>query len=206
MKTASSEIRTIVVKAYDAGISRQQLAAIVGYHLNSVSRWIREFERENRLEAHPRGHRGSIFSEDERRELVEVIGKQPDITLEELRSRFAKACSLPAIHKLLKSLGLTFKKTPLASEQRREDIIRARAEWAEFQKMIDPNRLIFLDEPGVKTTMTRLYGRAPQGERCHDSAPNGHWEAVTVLSSIRLDGATEGIVFEGAVDKKMFDE
>ena len=54
--------------------------------------------------------------------------------------------------------------------------------------------------------MTRLYGRALQGERCHDSAPNGHWETVTVLSSIRLDGATECIVFEGAVDRKMFDE
>ena len=54
--------------------------------------------------------------------------------------------------------------------------------------------------------MTRLYGRAFQGERCHDSAPNGHWEALTVLSSIRLDGATECIVFEGAVDRKMFDE
>ena len=35
---------------------------------------------------------------------------------------------------------------------------------------------------------------------------NGHWETVTVLSSIRLDGATECIVFEGAVDRKMFDE
>lgn len=54
--------------------------------------------------------------------------------------------------------------------------------------------------------MTRLYGRALQGERCHDSAPNGHWETVTVLSSIRLGGATECIVFEGAVDRKMFDE
>ena len=54
--------------------------------------------------------------------------------------------------------------------------------------------------------MTRLYGRAFQGERCHDSAPNGRWETVTVLSSIRLDGATECIVFEGAMDRKMFDE
>ena len=54
--------------------------------------------------------------------------------------------------------------------------------------------------------MTRLYGRALQGERCHDSAPSGHWETVTVLSSIRLDGAAECIVFEGAVDRKMFDE
>lgn len=103
-------------------------------------------------------------------------------------------------------MGLLLKKTLRASEQEREDIVQARAEWAQFQNTVDPNRLIFLDESGVKTNMTRLYGRALHGERCHDSAPNGHWEAVTVLSSIRLDGATECIVFEGAVDRKMFDE
>lgn len=110
MKTASSEIRAITVKAYASGLSRQQIADIVGYHLNSVSRWIREFERESRLDARPRGHRQSIFSEAERRELIELIGKQPDITLEELRSHFMKACSLNAIHKLLKSLGFVVKK------------------------------------------------------------------------------------------------
>lgn len=38
-----------------------------------------------------------------------------------------------------------------------------------------------------------------------DSTPCGHWETVTILSSIRLDGSTEGLVFEGAVDRKMFD-
>ncbi|MDR2743729.1 MAG: transposase [Desulfovibrio sp.] len=57
--------------------------------------------------------------------------------------------------------------------------------------------MAFLDESGVKTNMTRLYGRSLHGKRCHDSAPCGHWETVTVLSSIRLDGATECIVFEG---------
>ena len=72
--------RAVVVKAYGAGVSRQQIADILGYHLNSVSRWIREFEREKWLEARPRGHRVAIFSEAERLELVELIGKQPDIT------------------------------------------------------------------------------------------------------------------------------
>ena len=118
MKTASSEIRSIVIKAYGAGISRHQIAGIVGYHLNSVSRWIREFERENRLEAHPRGHRASIFSEAEHREIVELIGKQPDITLEELRSHFAKVCSLNAIHKLLKKLGFVVKKNSAGKRAR----------------------------------------------------------------------------------------
>jgi transposase len=53
--------------------------------------------------------------------------------------------------------------------------------------------------------MTRLYGRARGGNRCLDFAPCGHWETVTILSSIRLDGETENFVFEGAVDRKMFD-
>jgi transposase len=72
--------------------------------------------------------------------------------------------------------------------------------------MVEPEKLVFLDESGVKTNMTRLYGRAYQGKRCHDSAPAGHWETVTALSSVRLDGTTECIVFDGAVDRKMFDE
>jgi transposase len=72
--------------------------------------------------------------------------------------------------------------------------------------MAQSEKLVFLDESGVKTNMTRRYGRAWQGERCYDTAPAGHWETVTVLSSVRLDGTTESIVFDGAVDRKMFDE
>jgi len=88
----------------------------------------------------------------------------------------------------------------------REDIIRSRNEWKEFQCTAESSRLVFLDESGLKTNMTRLYGRAFQGSRCHDSSPCGHWETTTILSSIRLDGTTESVMFEGAVDRKMFDE
>jgi transposase len=53
--------------------------------------------------------------------------------------------------------------------------------------------------------MTRLYGYSYQGARCYDSAPNSRWETVTVLSALRLDGTTESLVFDGAVDRPMFD-
>jgi transposase len=101
---------------------------------------------------------------------------------------------------------LWLKKTLKASEQEREDIVQARREWREFQRVVDPSRLVFLDETGAKTNMTRRYGRSLKGMRCYDSAPNGHWESVTILSSLRLDGSTESIVFDGAVDREMFDE
>jgi transposase len=88
----------------------------------------------------------------------------------------------------------------------REDIIQSRNDWKKFQNSVDHGRLVFLDESGLKTNMTRLYGRAYKGTRCHDATPCGHWETVTILSSVRLDGTTESILFEGAVDRKMFDE
>lgn len=41
----------------------------------------------------------------------------------------------------------------------------------ERQAGFDPARLVFLDESGAKTNLTRLRGRAPRGARCHASAP-----------------------------------
>lgn len=71
-------------------------------------------------------------------------------------------------------------------------------------KDIDINKLVFLDESSAKTNMTRLYGRAFAGNRCVDSAPHGHWKTTTMLSSVRLDGSTECVVFEGAVNSVIF--
>lgn len=51
--------------------------------------------------------------------------------------------------------------------------------------------------------MCPLYGRSTRGQRCHASAP-GYWKTTTMLASIRLNGQTECLVFDGAVDKPMF--
>ena len=51
--------------------------------------------------------------------------------------------------------------------------------------------------------MCPLRGRSFRGTRCHGSI-SGSWQTTTMLSSLRFDGRTECIVFDGAVDKKMF--
>ena len=206
MKIASEEIRTLAVNAYLSGTaSRQQLSEIFGYTPASISNWVREYKRENRLKAQPRGHRRSVFTDAELEQLAEMLRKRVDMTLVEIREYFGKSCSLVAIHKTVVKLGFVFKKTLKASEQEREDIIHQREEWREFQTEVAPCRLVFLDESGAKTNMTRLYGRAVKGKRCYDNAPDGRWETVTMLSSIRLDGTTESLMFEGAVDRAMFE-
>ena len=64
--------------------------------------------------------------------------------------------------------------------------------------------MVFLDEAGAKTNLTRLRGRAPRGERVHASAPAGHWQTTTLISSIRLDGSTAALAIEGATDTEVF--
>ena len=96
---------------YTSGIAtRKQLSEIFGYHIQSIGNWIREFECEGRIAPHPKGHRKSVFTEEEKKELVEIFRSNTDITLEEIRERFGKSCSLVAIHKTVVKLGFVFKK------------------------------------------------------------------------------------------------
>src|SRR3954452_25619868 len=80
------------------------------------------------------------------------------------------------------------KKSLRASEQMRADVAEARRSWRELQPRLDVSRLVFLDETWAKTNMTRLFGRAPRGERLIGSAPYGHWNTTTFLAGLRYDG------------------
>jgi hypothetical protein len=49
---------------------------------------------------------------------------------------------------------------------------------------IDPSRLVFLDESGAKTNMTRFRGRAPRGERLVANCPHSHWKTTTMIIAV----------------------
>ena len=68
------------------------------------------------------------------------------------------------------------------------DVQEKRREWRETIKAEMAEHLVFLDESGVNTDLTRLYGRAPSSPRAVDHAPLNTPQTTTVLSSIRLDG------------------
>src|ERR1039458_9607367 len=61
--------------------------------------------------------------------------------------------------------GCGVKKSLHAQEQDTEEGQRRRQAWREQVSQIDRERLVFLDESGVTTQLTRRYGRAPRGER-----------------------------------------
>jgi transposase len=91
-----------------------------------------------------------------------------------------------------------------AAEHDRPDVRHKRAIWRGRTRAIDPGRFVFLDEVGTHTALTRLYGRAPTGERLYDALPQAHWKMTTLIAAIRREGVVAPLVFEGPTDEAAF--
>ena len=70
----------------------------------------------------------------------------------------------------------------------------------------DKERIVFLDESGVNTNMTRIYGRSLGGARSVDKAPLNTPVNTTILSSIRINGETSYTTYSGGTTKDKFVE
>jgi transposase len=96
------------------------------------------------------------------------------------------------------------KKSLRAAEQDRADVAEARLEWRAGQAEMTPERLVFIDESGASTKMTRLYGRCPRGKRLVCAVPHGHWKTTTFLGALRQDGMTAPCVVDGPINGEIF--
>ena len=70
---------------------------------------------------------------------------------------------------------------------------------------LEPHRLVFLDETGTTTKMTRLRGRSPKGQRLLSKAPFGHWKTQTFIAGLRCDALTAPFVIDAPMDRRIFE-
>lgn len=83
-------------------------------------------------------------------------------------------------------------------------MVVARRRWRQEQHSMERGRLIFLDETGVNTSMTRRYGRSARGTRCLASVPHGHWHTNTFLAGLRHDGVQAPWLLDGPLNGEAF--
>ena len=79
-----------------------------------------------------------------------------------------------------------------------------RAGWHEQLASEAVNRLVFVNESGANTKMTRLRGRALGGQRLLARIPHGHDQTSTLIAGLRLAGACAPWLFGGAMNGEMF--
>lgn len=162
VKPYSVDLRNRVVSAVAAGQSCRAVADTFGVSVASVVKWS---QRQRQT--------GSVAPGK--------IGGHKPLKLEAERGiRVGHV----AVWNLLRSENLSHKKSVLASEQNRPDIIRKRMRWRRYQASVDPTRLVFIDETWAKTNMAPLRGWSKRGTRLRDQVPYGKWVTLTFVAGL----------------------
>jgi transposase len=71
---------------------------------------------------------------------------------------------------------------------------------------VEPERLLFVDECGLHTSLAPIYGYAPRGERLRLSVPRSRGKnTTTLLSSMTIEGMGPSLAVEGASTARVFE-
>jgi transposase len=71
--------------------------------------------------------------------------------------------------------------------------------------MVEPERLVFVDECGTHTSLGPIYGYAPKGERLRLKVPRKRGKNTTVLASMTVEGMGPSLAVEGATTARVFE-
>lgn len=207
MRPYSNDLRQRAAAAIDHHEgSLREIAQRFRISLNTLSRWLQRRRRTGSLEPKPHGGgRPRAVAGENAERLQDLVHQQPDATLDELNQRLGLGCSRMAIFRALRRLRISRKKKVLhASERDTPRVKRRRRRFRRRLARADAQALVFVDETGANTAMTRSFGRAEIGVRVEAAVP-GHWESVTMVAGMRLAGVVSPMAFAGAMDTASFE-
>jgi transposase len=76
--------------------------------------------------------------------------------------------------------------------------------WRVWQRFMDPESFVFIDETGAATNMVRRYGWAARSERLVVATPHGHWRTTTFVAGLRSTGLVAPLVLDGPMNGPAF--
>jgi transposase len=153
-KSYSGDLRERVIEAVETGASRREAAEHFGVSVSSAIKWVQRWHQSRSAAPKPRG--GSISPLEEYAEqILALMAEQPDLTLMESvaalrRRRIRTAAARSGVFSI--DTASPSKKSLQAAERQRADVARARRRWIREQGMLDPARLVFIDESVLQST------------------------------------------------------
>jgi hypothetical protein len=94
------------------------------------------------------------------------------------------------------------KKRSMGASERDE---QARSAWRKRVRLLDPKRLVFVEECGTNVALAPLYARALKGQRAFGKAPRNWDKNITLIASLSAEGIGATMSFEGATDALAFE-
>ena len=201
----SEDSKWRILRAVQRGERVTEVARIFGINRGSVYDIVNQYKETGSLEIRTsqRGRKPELTKE-QLEEIRQAAIENPDITLSEIKEKFDLPVTTECIRQKLHEMGFRRKKKSLyAQERERPDVVQKREEWEKEVKTYE-KKLVYLDESGVNTNLTRLYGWGQSDERVTDKTPLNTPQNTTILSSIRLDGSCVYTTYPGGTTKERF--
>ena len=208
-KPYSQDLRDRVIDAVKRGeMSRR--AAARRYEISEfvAIKWLERVERDGSRE--PVGHGGHRASKlMPHRDFLEAArAEKSDVRLQALCDRLSAERGVKAdtsmMRRFFRRIGVTVKKRPCRTRAGSPGHKSPPQTMRTYQGLIDPRRLVFIDETWTKTNMTRLRGWAPRGQRLVDKVPQGKWKTATFLAALRNDRIDAPCLFDGPINGERF--
>ncbi|MHB1952440.1 MAG: IS630 family transposase [Sulfobacillus sp.] len=204
----SDDLRRKLLEAHDQGqASLAELALRFGVSPGWV--WKISAARKRSGQVERPTYRPGPRSRLNREVLVSLLTDHPDWTLRELQAALKKQtggrlqCSVFVAD--IEADEFPAQKKSLHAQERDTEANRIRRrEFLDKVRETPPERLIYLDESGVTTQMTRRYARSRDGARIHEAAPQANWKMLTVLGAMSLCGMIATMTIEEPTDADIF--
>jgi transposase len=202
MEAYSMDLRIRIVESY---LAHEGSQAELAKRFKVSERWLqnllRQYRETSSLEPRPHGggRQRGVGPEQERR-LREKLADTPDATLDELRDHCGVKGSRMCIARALQRLAITRKKRPCFARNSKTPRYKNNDGLGSGRSRTSPGRFQFLDQTNAKTTLTRVFGRAPRGQRVREYVPDGRWESLTLMGSLGYWGDTTALTYEGGTD------
>ena len=130
-KPYSQDLRVRVIRAAASGGSCREAARIFGVSASASIKWVQRFRRTGSLEAKPRGGHSRSPLAPHADWLLLLIGAEPDLTLQEIRTRLkhqGMVVGIGSIWRFFDRHGISFKKN--RARRRAGTARRGRGAWA----------------------------------------------------------------------------
>src|SRR4051794_6613355 len=224
MRAYSMDLRERVVAAVDRGMTQEQAAVTFGVSVNTVGRYLTR--RRNTGSLAPTAYRhGPRPEKPQGLQAWLPAGLQvaADATLTEHAAAFPAeeglVVSLATMSRAITTLpaddpaealtpagrrrraGPAVEVKSLSATERDET---ARAQWRTDLQQVDPAQVVFVDECGTHTSMTRRRARAPRGSRARGAVPRNRGAMTTLLTGLSLAGMVPAMTVEGGTDTAVF--
>ena len=212
-KPYSLDLRERVVSYVEAGHSRRAAAAHFRVSPSFVINLMTAFRQRGAVTPKALGGWRHSKLDPHRVFILRRVAEKDDISMPELAGELRAASGVKAdpasLSRWVIRNGLSFKKKAFRPANAiGSDVRQAREAWKaerQLKMQTEPHRLVFIDETGTNTKMTRARGRCERGERLRSKAPFGHWKTQTFVAGLRCGALAAPWVIDAPMDRTIFE-